>query len=230
MESKQTKKCLRCGVEKPLDEFSRDRRNTFRDVRISQCRSCIIEKSNIYRTTNRDIVLEREKRIRSQNAAQHRLRVKKWHRENPERTKETLYAWRKDNQERVREIYRKWYKKKVSQTDSASWKLNHNIGRAIRGSLRGAKNGRHWEDLVGYTVNDLTKHLEKQFKPGMGWDNMGQWHIDHRIPKVVFNFETPTDIDFKRCWSLKNLQPLWATDNLKKHDKTDKPFQPALLI
>lgn len=56
------------------------------------------------------------------------------------------------------------------------------------------------------------------------------WHIDHKIPKSAFNFETPEDIDFKRCWALKNLQPLWAAENIKKHDRVDKPFQPSLAI
>jgi len=44
------------------------------------------------------------------------------------------------------------------------------------------------------------------------------------------NIETAKDIDFKRAWDLKNLQPLWKHDNLSKGAKLDKPFQPSLLI
>jgi len=46
----------------------------------------------------------------------------------------------------------------------------------------------------------------------------------------VFNFSSPDDLDFKRCWDLKNLRPMWGTDNIKKGAKLSKPFQPALAI
>lgn len=96
---------------------------------------------------------------------------------------------------------------------------------------RGSKNRRRWEKLVGYTADDLKIHLEKRFTPGMSWANYGAlWEIDHIIPKAVFNFTTPEDIDFKRCWELKNLQPLEARKNRSKGAHIDKPFQPALTI
>jgi len=31
-------------------------------------------------------------------------------------------------------------------------------------------------------------------------------------------------------WAMENLQPLWAEDNLKKHAKLDRSFQPSLAI
>jgi 5-methylcytosine-specific restriction endonuclease McrA len=95
----------------------------------------------------------------------------------------------------------------------------------------GVKAGRHWESLVGYNVDQLKKHLEKRFKVGMTWDNYGPyWHIDHIIPISAFNFETPNDIDFKKCWALKNLQPLEAVENLRKNDRLKIPFQPSFFI
>lgn len=84
--------------------------------------------------------------------------------------------------------------------------------------------------LVGYSVDELMMHLEKRFEPGMSWDNYGEWHMDHRIPKTAFNYETVDDIDFKRCWALENLRPMWAKENMRKGAKLDAPFQPSLLI
>ena len=103
---------------------------------------------------------------------------------------------------------------------------------AIWFSLKGNKNGHHWENLVGYAFDELRKHLEKQFTEGMSWDNygMGGWVIDHKIPKAIFNFTKPEHQDFRRCWALKNLQPMWERDNLIKQAKIDKHFQPSLLI
>lgn len=80
------------------------------------------------------------------------------------------------------------------------------------------KNGYHWEDLVGYTVEELKQHLENQFKEGMNWDKFlkGEIHIDHIIPKSLFKYNDSEDREFKQCWALANLQPLWAEDNIKK--------------
>ena len=109
--------------------------------------------------------------------------------------------------------------------------LHRRMHCAIDKSLSANKNGRKWESLVGYTCEELRRHIEKQFLPGMTWGNRGHsWHIDHIIPKSAFNFETPSDIDFKRCWALKNLRPLWAEENMIKHAKVLTPFQPSLSI
>lgn len=113
------------------------------------------------------------------------------------------------------------------------YRISGSVSRGIRTSLfdNGSKENQHWETLVDFTVDQLKGHLEKLFKPGMTWENYGTyWHIDHKTPIAVFNFEKPEDIDFKICWSLKNLQPLEASINMSKGAKIDKPFQPSLAI
>ena len=82
-----------------------------------------------------------------------------------------------------------------------------------------SKNRRHWEELVGWTKIELKKHLEKLFKPGMSWDNREDWEIDHIIPVCFFKFKSIDDVEFKYCWSLGNLQPLWTKENRKKSSK-----------
>ena len=89
---------------------------------------------------------------------------------------------------------------------------------AVAKALRGAKAGRKWEYLVGYTTADLMAHLERQFTIGMSWSNIGKWHIDHVVPKSSFKYTSTDNTEFKRCWALSNLQPLWAWDNLAKGD------------
>ncbi len=107
------------------------------------------------------------------------------------------------------------------------YRLRGNVSKQIHNSLVDGKKGRSWEKLVGYSIIDLKNSIERQFKDGMSWDNYGEWHIDHEIPNVVFNYKSVTDIDFKKCWALSNLQPMWAEDNLKKGAKLEKPFQPS---
>lgn len=98
----------------------------------------------------------------------------------------------------------------------AQKRIRARMSEGIRGSLITGKNGRSWEALVGYTLSDLVDHLERQFLPGMSWENMGEWHIDHIIPVSAFDFQSYGDKDFKYCWELPNLRPLWAADNLSK--------------
>ena len=87
------------------------------------------------------------------------------------------------------------------------------------------KQGRHWEDIVGYTLEELMSHLESKFVDGMSWNNRSEWHIDHIIPRAVFNITSLDCEEFKKCWALDNLQPLWWRDNVSKRDKLLHPPQ-----
>ena len=109
-------------------------------------------------------------------------------------------------------------KKRERRKTDPSYRLNTNISCIIRKSIIDNKNGRHWEDLVGYTISDLKTHLEKQFKDNMSWDNYGKsgWEVDHKIPVSLFNIKGVKSKGFKKCWSLENLQPLWASENASK--------------
>ena len=81
------------------------------------------------------------------------------------------------------------------------------------------KRNRQWEELVGYTKEELMVHIQSLFLEGMTWENYGEWHIDHIKPKSFFNYKDVTDDEFKECWSLGNLQPLWAEDNIRKGNR-----------
>ena len=70
-----------------------------------------------------------------------------------------------------------------------------------------------------FTKEELYAHIESLFTDGMSWDNMSEWHIDHIRPLASFNFTSEDCDDFKECWALSNLQPLWASDNSKKGAK-----------
>lgn len=99
--------------------------------------------------------------------------------------------------------------------------LNNRMRILMYSSLRQVKNGHKWQDLAGYSVDDLRRHIEKQFKDGMSWERFlaGEIHIDHKIPVSAFSFSKPEHMDFKRCWALKNLQPMWAEENISKGNK-----------
>jgi hypothetical protein len=101
--------------------------------------------------------------------------------------------------------------------------IDNRMRTSVRKALQGGKRGRAWELLVGYSLDDLMTRLERQFTEGMSWANVGEWHIDHIRPRSSFNYSSPDDPEFKQCWSLENLQPLWARDNLVKGDRWHPP-------
>ena len=82
-----------------------------------------------------------------------------------------------------------------------------------------SKNRKKTFDMLPYTIDELMTHLESLFKPGMTWENQGQWHIDHITPDSWFSYSSMDDQGFKDSWALSNLQPLWAIDNLRKSNK-----------
>jgi len=95
-------------------------------------------------------------------------------------------------------------------------RMSNRMSCAIKRLLRGQKQGRHWETLVGYTIDDLRSHLEKLFKPEMTWENYGKsgWHIDHVKPVTAFHYTSYDDSEFKACWTLENLMPRWCTTEI----------------
>jgi hypothetical protein len=71
----------------------------------------------------------------------------------------------------------------------------------------------------------LMSHLESKFQEGMTWDNYGtDWEVDHIVPVASFNFTSYEDEEFKKCWSLSNLQPLWTYQNRIKSDRISEEF------
>lgn len=102
-------------------------------------------------------------------------------------------------------------------------KMRHRMVSRLRGRLgRLVKLGKavkktYMLDLLGCDLESFLSHLESQFKDGISWDNYGEWHIDHIKPCAKFDL---FDIEEqKKCFHYSNLQPLWASDNCKKHDK-----------
>lgn len=89
----------------------------------------------------------------------------------------------------------------------------------ITSALKGQNKSLSTMFLIGCEIDYLMYHLQKQFKPGMGWDNRGVygWHIDHIKPCASFDLSKPEEQ--RKCFHYTNLQPLWADENFKKGSK-----------
>jgi len=214
------KKCTKCGKEFPATVEYFYRHTQIKDGLSPECKECSKKCCKKWTQANPDKVREY---------------CKKWNKKNRDKTRETKKKWAQANPGKQLQANKKWRKKnkgydKKYRDEKPSRRINDNISGGIFKALKGAKHGQHWEDLVGYTLDDLMRHLESLFTEGMTWANYGKWHLDHIIPRSAFNFASPEDIDFQRCWALKNLQPMWASENISKSNNIDGVFQPSLAI
>ena len=125
--------------------------------------------------------------------------------------------WRDENLDWARERLRN--SKKLERQD-----LNKKLANALRNRLSSALKGRtkicSLIEYLGCSIEELKKHLESKFQPGMTWDNYGRfgWHIDHIRPLSKIDLSTTQGI--KEACSYYNLQPLWWRDNLVKGNKS----------
>jgi len=231
----QTKKCIKCGTIKAINEFYKDKIR--KDGIHCYCKTCCNKHAKSYRA--KDDIKKYEKNRHKVYYKENKQKLleyrKQWQKDNKEHIKqyhknriEITRKYNKDNTEKIKLNLRKFYKRnpyyrKLRYRNIISkdikCRLNHALSGGMANSLRDGKNGKSWEKIIGYTLRDLMNHLEQLFKAGMSFDNYGKWHIDHIIPRSLWKFKSYNCKEFKQCWALANLQPLWAFDNLSKGNR-----------
>lgn len=98
-------------------------------------------------------------------------------------------------------------------------KLIRKLRRYFEKAFHVGSKSKRAQELIGCTIVELRLHLEKQFRPGMTWDNHNYhgWHIDHIKPLAYFDLSDPEQQN--QAFHYSNLQPLWAKENISKRDK-----------
>jgi hypothetical protein len=135
---------------------------------------------------------------------------------DPEYKKKINEARNKYGKKPEQKIKRNQYLKNKLKTDF-NYKLIHNIRVRIKDVLRGHSKSNSTINMLGCTIDELWKHLESTFKPGMTKKNHGLWHIDHIRPCSSFDLSKPEEQ--VKCFHYTNLQALWAHENLSKSNK-----------
>ncbi len=159
---------------------------------------------------------------------------KKWRDSNKEYLSQKHKTWSEKNRERLNEYHKEWREKnidkhrenkrnyeKTRKHNDPIYKLINNFRTAIYQVLKESnvqKNG-HYFEILKYSPDELITHLEERFTGEMSWNNYGVWHVDHIRPISSFNIQEIGDESFMECWSLKNLQPLWGDENIRKSNK-----------
>ena len=175
-----------------------------------------------------------------ENKEKKQLQGKEYRKINKEKLKEYHQVTKREYYLEYNREYRKKYypsnKEKIVQ-NAVDWKrkkrledpserirdgISGRLGRAI-----GGKRGKSSFEYLDYNKDELIKNIITKLKDGMTLENYGYygWHIDHIKPVAAFKLikeDGELDLEqIKLCWSLDNLQPLWAKDNMSKGSRCE---------
>jgi hypothetical protein len=156
------------------------------------------EQRRAYFSARKAVKKEYDRQYRLRNLEKRTVQVKEWVKMN-------------------REHYNSWLreKRKINPQFAIANNMRGRINIALRKS--GLKRNKSLEVILGCSVCALMQYLEARFLPGMTWANRSRWHIDHIKPCASFDLTDPDEQ--ARCFHFTNLQPLWATDNIRKGDR-----------
>ena len=139
----------------------------------------------------------------------------KWCKDNVERLK-TKPKWNYQSNKKTRFNYNKYHREYRSKNIKNM--LDNRIKCLINYSLRRSnikREGKSWRKLLDYSAEELINRLNDTIPEGYTWNDFleGKLDIDHIKPVMLFNFNSPNDNEFKKCWSLNNLRLLSVSDN-----------------
>jgi hypothetical protein len=212
------KKCTKCGLVLPIDGFYKNKSE--KSGTDAWCKNCA--KAHYY--ANKEKINERMKTYRQANKEKISEHMKAYRQANKEKISERKKAYRQANREKRNE-----YDKKRKKTDicyAIKYRLRDRIRTAVKAQF--TEKASKTKELLGCDYATFKRHFEKQFTAGMTWDLFmeGKIHIDHIVPCA--NFDLKDEQQQRACFHYKNLQPLWAADNLAKQDKILEPVQMVL--
>lgn len=120
---------------------------------------------------------------------------------------------------RANEAYMKNKNELRRRAEDPVYHLTVKYRQRIHDLLKGRNKSARSLELLGCSVEFLKGWIESQFTEGMTWENRREWHLDHTRPCSSYNLDKKADQ--QDCFKWINLCPLWAHDNLTKHDKVN---------
>lgn len=178
-----TKICKKCGVEKNICDFNKDKYNKKDGLRY-RCKECTKQDYKNFYYKNRENEIERQVNYQSQNKKTIKLKRNKRH--NIKYNNDLLYKLKFNLRNRV---------KLFLKSKNFNPKLNETF------------------NIIGCSPDDLKKYIESKFTEGMTWDNYSHngWHIDHIIP--LSSAETKDEViklchysNLQPLWSVENYK------------------------
>jgi len=217
----EKKRCTKCGEEKELGEFHKRKDGVL--GRTSHCKTCtgLYHKEYLSKPEGKEKKTEQRKNRVERNREHYLQLSKSYYKKNKDQILQNNKQWKIKNKNHMRE-----HNKDRRKTD-IQYKLTLSLRSRLYSALKNElKTGSAIKDL-GCSIEFLKKYLEKQFYPNpetrepMNWNNYGVygWHIDHIKPLTLFNL-TDREQLLTAC-NYKNLQPLWAKENIRKGNRLE---------
>lgn len=225
------RQCKKCNLKKDISFFVK-KRNGKGDYYLYSCKECNKKYTKQYCAS-----YYKSNRSKLINAS------KNWYRNNLDKKKEYDKKYILDTKYSKKiydKIYRIKNKIKINQRtftyiknrriNDPIFRLRKNISYSIWYHLK-LNDSSKKESIIkylNYSIKDLKKHLESKFESWMNWSNYGtyssswddnnpltwRWNIDHIIPQSKLPYFSMEDDNFKKCWSLNNLRPFSAKQNI----------------
>jgi len=183
-----------------------------------------------YREANKEKIKAKDKAYYEANKEKRKAYNKSYYEANKDKIITQAKAYREANKEKRKaynksyikankdkiNAYKNAYQKQRKKTNSL-YKLKANLRCRTYQAFKnkGYSKNTKTQEMLGVDWEVAKKHIERQFKKGMNWDNYGEWHIDHIIPLA----SAKTEERLKRLCHYSNLQPLWAENNISKSDR-----------
>jgi hypothetical protein len=208
----RTKKCTDCGEVKPITEFYKHKETA--DGYRGSCKECCKKQAIQWNQNNKELTKQYKAQYYQNNKERKKEYNSQYYQNNKEHLKEYSAQWYKDNKE-----HRNQYEKERYHSDPL-----YNLMRKLRVRTNQAFKRKGWkkdsstQKMLGCDWETLKIHMESQFKDGMSWDNMGEWHDDHIIPLDCAIDEE----EIKKLSHYTNLQPMWGPENQSKSNKVLK--------
>jgi len=233
-----TKVCRKCGIERELTLFPRDKRAT--DLSGARCRNCCNADNALWAANNPDKVKQMVGDWGRRNQARVAEVAKLWRSENLERYDEARKTWYAANKDRQLLLNKEWQAKNPEKVKAKAARfrelnreaLNANFSRKRKENperikqIRRAYRDRHPE-ITG-VENAIRRAIKRNARVGWADKNAIRQiyrlaksketetgvphHVDHIVPlksKLVCGLHVEA-----------NLQVLTAFENISKHNKT----------
>lgn len=207
------KTCSKCGVEKPREAFSKDKKA--KDGLQSRCKDCKRE----YRQQNRERFREYQRRYKQSNheriAERDRERHREYYQQNRDRIAEKKREYYQQNRDRITERKREYYQQNRERASERTRKWQqanpHKVSaKSSRRRVRKRGTLTEWDLKLSAQWRKVVGEMPCYY---CGTTDAEKYHIDHRIPVAKGGDDS---------WI--NLVRACEPCNLSKNAKTDAEF------
>ena len=214
-----TKTCIICHVCKPVSLFRKKH---------NQCKVCLAAKRREHYQNNKVKIAAKRREHYQNNKVEIAAKRREYYQNNKVEIGDKHRKYYQGNKKKVVAQQREYQRERYHFDPMYAIKLR--LRSRMRYAVKHAGLDKKYDstsELLGISYQGLKEWLEAQFTEGMTWENRSDWHVDHRVPCDAFDMTVPEQQ--RICFWYKNLQPLWAKDNIQKSNTYTEEEKQALM-